>query len=218
MVDLSHWNFAKNFSGFQISALILGVDPYKPNNDIARIHVVQDRLALDYQRAVQRALAEFGPFKENLPARPDDLFVSADLDELWSSATALSCSDLEAWAIDEEKSNFSRQKFSRNSVISWVKSTGVTSKYKFDLNEFSPLEVDSEDSFDPADLPEELFLANIAFRAVKNGHGNPSATYRNRLIDYLKKEHPELNNEAIDRIATVANPDKSRGRKKNLHN
>lgn len=67
---------------------------------------------------------------------------------------------------------------------------------------------------DPADLPDELSAANIAFRAVTNGHGQKSATFKNRLIDYLEKNFTALNNEAVQRIATVANPDKGRGRKK----
>ena len=67
---------------------------------------------------------------------------------------------------------------------------------------------------DPLDLPVELDAANMAFRAVLNGHGEPTATFRNRLIDYLEKTFVDLNNETVLRIATVANPDKGRGRKK----
>lgn len=66
---------------------------------------------------------------------------------------------------------------------------------------------------DPADLPEELSIANIAFRAVTNGYGNPDDTFRNRLIEYLKLTYPKFLQSEIERIATVANPDKARGRK-----
>ncbi|WP_143059570.1 hypothetical protein [Giesbergeria anulus] len=65
---------------------------------------------------------------------------------------------------------------------------------------------------DPADLPEELDAANMAFRAVFNGYGNPADTFRNRLIEYLNVNFPALGIPAIERIATVANPDKARGR------
>lgn len=68
--------------------------------------------------------------------------------------------------------------------------------------------------FDPSDLPEELFIANIAFRAVTNGYAATLTTFRNRLIDYVKKTYPNLSKDAVLRIATVANPDKVRGRKK----
>ena len=71
-----------------------------------------------------------------------------------------------------------------------------------------------EGQVDPLDLPVELDAANMAFRAVLNGHGELRLTFKNRLIDYLEKNFPDLNNEAVKRIATVANPDKGRGRKK----
>ncbi len=67
---------------------------------------------------------------------------------------------------------------------------------------------------DPCDLPQELDAGNMAFRAVTNGYGDQSATTRNRLIDYLKKHYPDFKEGQVERIATVANPDKSTGRKK----
>jgi hypothetical protein len=70
-----------------------------------------------------------------------------------------------------------------------------------------------ENEIDPTDFPYELHAANIAFRAITKGHGNSAATFKNRLIDYLEKNFTDLTNEAVQRIATVANPDKSTGRK-----
>lgn len=66
---------------------------------------------------------------------------------------------------------------------------------------------------DPFDLPDELSTANIAFRAVKNGYGDQGATFKNRLTEYLKANYLHLKQQAIERIATVANPDKTTGRK-----
>lgn len=71
-----------------------------------------------------------------------------------------------------------------------------------------------ESEFDPLDFPEELDAARMAFRAVTKGYGGTLKTFRNRLIDYVKKTYPNLSNDAVLRIATVANPDKVRGRKK----
>ena len=66
---------------------------------------------------------------------------------------------------------------------------------------------------DPIDMPEELHMANLAFRAVTNGYGDATATFRNRVVSYLKETYPSLLNEQLERIATVANPDKAPGRK-----
>ncbi len=73
---------------------------------------------------------------------------------------------------------------------------------------------ESDIEIDPCDIPMELDAANLAFRAVSNGHGERSATFKNRLINYLEKNFTDLKPEAVQRIATVANPDKSTGRKK----
>lgn len=71
----------------------------------------------------------------------------------------------------------------------------------------------AQGELDPSDLPDELSAANIAFRAVSNGYGDPSATFKNRLVAYLENEF-QLSPEAVSRIATVSNPDKAPGRKK----
>ena len=70
------------------------------------------------------------------------------------------------------------------------------------------------DGLDPSDLPEELQAANIAFRAVSNGFGNPEATFKSRLVAYLETSSFDLGQEAIKRIATVANPAKEPGRRR----
>lgn len=72
----------------------------------------------------------------------------------------------------------------------------------------------NEDEIDPSDYPIELSAANIAFRAVRNGYGDLTATFKRRLIHFLESSYPDLRAEAVQRIATVANPDKAPGRKK----
>lgn len=75
-------------------------------------------------------------------------------------------------------------------------------------------ECEPETGADPTDLPAELDAANIAYRAVLNGYGDQSDTIRNRLVDFLKTNYKGLTPETVGRIATVANPKKSGGRKK----
>ncbi len=87
-----------------------------------------------------------------------------------------------------------------------------------DSKEHLPFEQDAvskqENYLDPGDYPDELFAAIDAYRAVMNGYGDQSATPRKRLIALLKERYPDLKSEARERVATVANPDKSPGRKK----
>lgn len=77
-----------------------------------------------------------------------------------------------------------------------------------------PATIQATIEIDPADLPIELDAANMAYRAVLNGYGNQSDTFKNRLTAYLQTTYTDLSRDAISRIATVANPDKSTGRKK----
>lgn len=79
-----------------------------------------------------------------------------------------------------------------------------------------PMETSIEPDIDPSDLPAELDAANMAHRAVAKGYGDQSRKPRIRLVDYLKKHHPELSREAVERIATVANPVKTPGGLKNI--
>jgi hypothetical protein len=102
----------------------------------------------------------------------------------------------------------------RNSLTDFISSVSDTPP----TMEKRPDDPDNEgvagDNFDPADLPDELYMANLAFRAVTNGYGEQSDTFRNRIISYLKLTYPNLKNDPLQRIATVGNPDKSTGRKR----
>ena len=80
-------------------------------------------------------------------------------------------------------------------------------------SKLAPLGCAESCDIDPADIPEELHMANLAFRAVTNGYGDATATFRNRVVSYLNKTWPGLSKEQVARIATVANPDKAPGRK-----
>ena len=65
---------------------------------------------------------------------------------------------------------------------------------------------------DPSDRPDELDCANVAFRAVSSGYGEKFDTFRNRLLAWIAEHRADLGSPARERIATVANPDKSVGR------
>lgn len=120
---------------------------------------------------------------------------------------------------------FLRTKFSRGEIFNWLQNNGYNSKYSFGSSSeeirsiakgFGGSEETNDlvdEEFDPSDNPTELDIANLAFHIVRKGYGDTTATFRNRLIEFLKEEYPGLKREAVDRIATVANPDKAPGRK-----
>lgn len=102
----------------------------------------------------------------------------------------------------------------RAEISRWLVALGLGSEYQFDLS--VPVADVAQTPVlenDPIDLPIELDVANIAHRAVLNGFGDQSKTFRSRLVQYIKETYPNFKSEVVDRIATVANPDKSPGRK-----
>lgn len=215
MTDLSHWDFAAEFTGYEAAALILGVEPVKWLTDEHRVRVVENRLEHDYERAIAQAKTESIGFDWPEIIQPRvGLLVSIKLDELWRDAAEGMDAPLNDWLYDQFKPLFSSQKFSRKELATWLHSAGMKSVYPFELAHGPTPSNGDQLDIDPADFPEELQVANIAFRAVSNGFGDSATTFKNRLIEYLEKNYPTLNSEAVARIATVANPDKVRGRKK----
>ena len=227
MADLTHWDFAENFSGFDAAALILGCEPSQAWHDELKVQIVADRMKLHYGYATKRAFNDnYGDPLENLE-RDERIFAELPRVELKALSFRASRFDsgvpLGRWLESEDRSNFVNQKFNRYSIVDWLADVGFKSVYQFDLRqtiadgvivEIMVSKETMKTDIDPADLPEELQAANIAFRAVTNGHGDPSATFRNRLIGYLETNFLGLSDDAVKRIATVANPDKKPGRQK----
>lgn len=218
MADLSHWDFAENFSGYDAAALILGLEPRESQDEEWRVRVVSDRMELHYKNSLYWIFHQtFGNPLENvqleIPRRIGLLSIKLnDLNrrnELFDEETPLS-----DWLADRQLIKFENQEFERDSIANWLIAIGMKSIYQFDRTQSPKHEAVIETDIDPADYPDELSAANIAFRAVTKGHGDPAATFKNRLINYLGSNFPGLNSEAVQRIATVANPDKGRGRKK----
>ncbi|NML85783.1 hypothetical protein [Polaromonas sp.] len=218
MADLSHWDFAENFSGYDAAALILGLEPSESEDEQWRVRIVTDRMSVHYKNAINRLFEEIFidelenvDFKE--PIRIE--LLSVKLNDLHRKCELFGVeTPLHDWLADKRQIRFEVQEFERYSIARWITQIEMKSVYSFDRKLSTTVNAAVETDIDPADLPEELHAANIAFRAVTNGYGDRTATFKNRLIDYLKGNFITLNNEAIQRIATVANPDKGRGRKK----
>ena len=97
----------------------------------------------------------------------------------------------------------------RGEIVRWLAANGLTSIYKFDLVDVT------NHGIDPDDIPDELAAANIVFRAFKQ-HAPPSPlTAKQWITARLEKDFDHLTPEQRKRIAIVANPDKTTGRKKN---
>lgn len=228
MEDLSHWDYANSFTAVEVAALIVGksLDPYV--SLVAKRSPVFKRLEADYQKAWAYWHSRVdGCFEFNESAiLPDDAFRCEEMIEFQNKIDTVSITENMAECVDtfighgthndSEFSAFQNQTFSRAEIVRWLTAIGMKSVYQFDLRTHvaAPTLVQTDPDIDPADLPIELDAANMAYRAILNGYGNQSDTFRNRLIGYLQTNYTDLKPEAVQRIATVANPDKAAGRKK----
>lgn len=217
MTSLTHWDFAAHFSGFDAAALILGIEPRESDGDHSRIRVVIDRMELHYNHALKRhyheafkiAIENFQGMEADRPfelasVKMNELCLQCDFDDDVTPFTD--------WLASEHQSQFEDQIFSRHVVADWLNAIPLKSIYQFRPDQPSDQsEISNDSTIDPSDLPAELDAANMALRAVTNGYGDQSKKPRIRLVNYLKNHHPELGHEAVERIATVANPVKTPG-------
>lgn len=221
--ELAAWDFAEEFTAMEAVGLILGVGSHQSLSWGEKEPIYKRmKQAFDYANGqLPRPASDDISFgidgKVEIPS-PNPLNLHSLRNE---KARTLLELDVLALAIKEE---IDEAVFSREEIHRWLKSIDAKSQYSFSLSEqASEIALDdktqkveqAESEIDPIDLPLELDAANMAHRAITNGYGDQSDTARNRLITYLQSTHPYFKKEQVQRIATVANPDKTPGRKKN---
>ena len=162
-----------------------------------------------------RELRDFEILKERWV---DDVFADITVNKIsspeWFNDDA---SYIGGWLSSELKQFFSNTSldYPEDSIAQILRSKPTTCNVEnSSVRPESQVKLSEVEKIDPLDLPAELDAANMAFRAVNNGYGDTTTTPKNRLIDYLQKHYPAFKPEQVNRIATVANPDKSTGRKK----
>lgn len=220
-MDLSHWDFAEQFKANEAAALILGLPP-ESASDIHAISEGQEGFLLKmtpvlrrmneaFKRAVwQLHLATKGGL-DGYKRYPGMAFHLHS--EHIFGLRSLRASSLRNKAYVGH-SDFSGAFFSRKEIQRWLDALGMTSVYQFDQNGSGGITAAKEAlDIDPTDLPEELDAANVAYRVVSHRFDIKTGTFRNKVKDYVKNNYPHLKHDAVERIATVANPDKTRGRK-----
>jgi hypothetical protein len=222
MVDLSHWDFALDFNGFEAAALILGLDPEGEDENRERIKPVFERVERSYKSLRSWHETDITPSdtgKLGHLARPNDGLESVDMaeyhkttvpDHIYVGGPALFLS----WLLDTtDRSKFSKQRFTREEISRWLLACKLHSIYPF----LKAQAVDTRDLITDANLahmPLELHSANLAFDAVMQGYRSEIPSFKQRIEAWLKQYRPALVPAAVERISTVANNDKTTGRKR----
>lgn len=132
MLDLSHWDFSNNFSGYAAAALIQGVDPNYAKADHYEVMIAFERMKEHYQQALNEASSlGFGyPFSNGFSATalPSVELVDLQRTLLFEEEETSHA----AWVKAKRQNHFQDQKFSREALVIWLRSTGLTSIYPFD--------------------------------------------------------------------------------------
>ena len=138
MTDLSHWDFAESFSGYDAAALILGLEPRESANDQWRVNVVMDRMAKHYSNQIAELCWGVTDPEQRDEDDPKKLvgLASVKMNEL-TRLDFLYGADapLQEWLSEPKKRKFEDQVFDRHSIVHWVKAIGMKSVYQFDLKQ-----------------------------------------------------------------------------------
>jgi hypothetical protein len=210
VADLSHWDWANDFTASEAAALFLGIEPTDQESARYRIEPILARMTIAHETArdwYKNKISEAWPEEE---FNVGEMLVSTGMKRRRDDDSNTENSFFE-WLAGKH-ANIELQRFDRNELSLWVKKIQMKSLYRFQTDDAG--EIETKDTGDQFELPLELDTANIAFRAVFNGYGDESKTFKNRLIDYLKNYTFKFTAEAINRIATVANPHREPGRRK----
>lgn len=227
MNDLSTWDIVIDFSAAEAGALIVGAIPGSPESKACEPVLIRMRQC--YEWALKYRYDEWNPNTDYEVGSPHPSYLDSEamLSLLSDCVGFCGIGDpvqtLLDWLKNKESSRFDIQRFSRPALSKWLVAVRVNSIYKFEKDGSSEeffLDADHDGeqsepgSNDPLDRPFELDLANLAFRAISKGYGDSKFTQKQRLIDFLETNYPDLKREQVQRIAIIANPDKTTGRKK----
>lgn len=225
MIDLSHWDIADEFTAAQVVILMHGQDPnvvlvpsQAGSGTLQPLFLpAYERMRRSYDKARRYFMQAMNPPALFKGIAQKDILQSVGMR---SEMTDCDTSDgshcyFYVWLGDDRLYGFDTQLFSVEETARWLQAVEQPSMYNFGgVNKPPTAATPVTQDIDPLDLPDELDYANLAFRAVKNGYGDAAATFKNNVAEYLTKTYPGLKPEAVQRIATVANPDRSPGRKK----
>jgi hypothetical protein len=176
MVDLSHWDFALDFNGFEASALILGLDPDDCGEGAERIKPVFQRVEHSYSslrtwHEIYITPSDAG--KLGHQARPMDGLESVAMaeyqkttipDHIYVGGSSLFL----GWLLDtRDRSGFAKQRFSRVELSRWLNVVGFTSVYHFDDKNKRPSTPEAEKSLGTIERNTLLTIIAVLAKAAK---------------------------------------------------
>lgn len=213
MTDLSHWDFAENFDGYDAAALILGLEPRQSEDEQGRVNVVLERLELHYTYARERLISEVACTPEFAPLsdaeqRHDLQSVEMKKQFHLSKSIGSDCSFFLEWLTNNRAAGFNRQEFSRQDISKWIMVIGMPTKYSFDR---SNSEITASHPKWPWGNHHTTALGHLEAAARKywinyDPLDNTSAETNVRVSEWLQSER-KASKIMADSIASMLRPD-----------
>lgn len=134
LINLTHWNMAPDFTGDEITALVLGEDPTLSDFKKNKGGPLYRKLEKCYN-ALQRwhDLDDSAPFnwQEIGVSCKDEMLHNIDVEERLSHFDSDDADNRSKWLASEEHSGFAAQRFARAEVARWLSFCGIQSVYQF---------------------------------------------------------------------------------------
>lgn len=217
MDSLAHWDYAVQFSGYEAAALILGIDPGKPDlpkwNE-SPIKAIYDRMALHYGHALKRHYFDaFNMELSHTEAQEMETYRSFELASLTLNGL---CRTLQHdqedtnstdWLTNDQRSAFGNQAFSREAIADWLTANGLDSVYQFALDDSSVRRKNHWPWGDYSTVMLEHLEAAAKKFWVLYDTSDPSTAHTNEeVIDWLEKKRG-MSRKKAEAIASILRAD-----------
>ena len=187
LVSLEHWHVASDFTGDEVTALVMGDDPSSANYSGSEGRPLYRKLKESYNAAKR-----WHALDDHAQLQWDQIGVGSK-EELLNSigvAQALLHFDLDeaenfaSWLASDERSGFSIQRFTRAEVRRWLDACGVQSIYEFTENKSAKSEsLSQKERNTMLKLIVGMAVAGYKYSPVSKNNGDAIKEIQNDLAD-----------------------------------
>lgn len=182
MIDLSHWNYATDFTGEAAAALAVGLDPAQPEYRRTGSNPIYERMERHFNEAKRLCQEDVQQWDGPPLMNKSEVLESIDLQRLCTDEDPEDGAYFQRWFRDEKLSGFDTQRFTRQEMARWLLEVGIPSRYQFS----SVITDTSEKMGQSATTKERLSLLKLVIgMAIRGYNYEPGAEKNNATKDIV---------------------------------
>jgi hypothetical protein len=184
MANLEHWNVVSDFTGGEVTALVLGNDPSNANCPVSEGTPLYRKLDIAYNASRRwHALDDSALvlWEEIGVSRKEELLQSIGVGQALLHFDPDDSENLARWLASDEHSGFSTQRFARAEVARWLTVCEIPSVYKFTDSKFSKAESLSQKE-------RHTMLKLIVAMAIRGYKYDPDSTNNGKAIGEIQED------------------------------